>query len=119
MINKQKHKYSCAPVSIVNALRFKGYCDSYNEVIEFTKNFGYSHEYGMDAFKIQKCLLKLACAGLNHASFIDAFDKNKVRMWNNPTENLWVSTKLLNKKLRTHVLCSDNSKIKPLLLIIS
>ncbi|KKN65725.1 hypothetical protein LCGC14_0478640 [marine sediment metagenome] len=37
MINKQRHKTSCGPVAILNALKWKGYHDSYADVISFAK----------------------------------------------------------------------------------
>lgn len=66
MINKQQHKTTCGPVAVVNALRWMGYCNTYDEIVEFFKeHFGFEHNppprrsRGVSCCKLRRGLQKL------------------------------------------------------------
>ena len=135
MLNKQRHSTSCGPTSIVNALRFKGYADTYEEIVDYCKAKGlWAFKRGMSPIQIYKALFYLgldvtkvwhmtiklirkeinngngmllmraspALKG-NHYVFIDACEKDRIRVWNNGADSPWYLTKDLNKQLRTHL----------------
>lgn len=47
MINRQRHRASCGPVAIKNALEFKGVKTSYDEILEFSEKYLNYECYGM------------------------------------------------------------------------
>lgn len=73
MINKQQHKTTCGPVAIVNALRWMGYCNTYDEMVEFAKEHldfkhrGFKHprekQFGVCYSQLQ---LGLKTLGIKH-----------------------------------------------------
>jgi hypothetical protein len=130
MINKQRHKTSCGPVAMLNALKWKGYDDNYDDIMRFSKRHLRFKHKGMLYYTVERGLKKLGVKhkliykitlprivrelnkgravilryhwSRNHAHyvFIDGHTKHFIKAWNTGEGK---TTRFSKKRLRRYI----------------